>query len=58
MSLDPQTNALLSAQQRAAKAPVNPEDQPLDPAFPYVTINFPVTQFGSVADPVDLAPSI
>jgi hypothetical protein len=50
MSLLPSENAAKDAQTRNDAAGVNPEDQSLDPAFPYVVIKFDPTVFGTVAD--------
>lgn len=50
MSLDPSDNAAKQAQARSEAAGTNPEDQPLDPAFPYVIIKFDPSVFGTVAD--------
>jgi hypothetical protein len=50
MSLNPAENAAKQAQARSDVAGPDPEDQPLDPTFPYVVIKFDPTVFGSVAD--------
>jgi len=46
MSLAPQTNTANQAQQQAQKAATPPEDQPLDPPFPYNVIEFDPRRFG------------
>ena len=50
MSLLPSDNATKQAQARSDAAGTDPEDQSLDPAFPYVVIHFDPTVFGNVAD--------
>jgi hypothetical protein len=50
MSLNPAENAAKQAQAQADAAGPDPEDQPLDPAFPYIVIKCDPTVFGSVAD--------
>jgi len=54
MSLDPSDNAAKQAQARSEAAGLDPEDQPLDPIFPYVIIKFDPTAFGTVADKRDV----
>jgi hypothetical protein len=50
MSLDPSDNAAKQTEARSEAAGPDPEDQPLDPLFPYVIIKFDPAVFGSVAD--------
>lgn len=50
MSLIPSENASKQAQERSDAAGTAPEDQPLDPDFPYQVIQFDPTAFGTVAD--------
>ena len=50
MSLIPSENVAKQARERADAAGTNPEDQSLDPDFPYQVIQFDPTAFGTVAD--------
>lgn len=49
MSLIPSENAAKQAQERSEAAGIDPEDQPLDPDFPYLVIQFAPTAFGTSA---------
>ena len=50
MSLIPSENAAKQAQERSEATGTDPEDQPLDPDFPYVVIRFDPTVFGRIAE--------
>lgn len=50
MSLDPKETAANQGDARRAQAGTPPEDQPLDPPFPYRVILFNPAAFGTVAD--------